>query len=122
MTISRKVFSASCELPAATATSLATLMRDSILHWGLESDLISPSMDSMLGSEVGVVPEADVYVGIDANVRDANASPLYKGVTILAAENYSLQDFGADFGLIDPQQIWFYSAGGTNLDITYQGR
>lgn len=122
MTTSRKFFSATVALPANTATSLMTLMRNSPLHWGLEADLTAPSMDSILGSEGGFVPEATVYVGSDANVRGgAIGGGTYKGVTATGGENYSLQDFGPA-GMIDPNQIWFYNQSGTNIDVVFQSR
>lgn len=122
MTISRKIFSANCTLPPGVATSLADLMKNSILHWGYEtSALTTPSMDSILGSEAGIVPAATVNIGSDSNVRDANADPLYKGVTVLVGQNYSLQDFGYG-GLIDPTQIYIYRAAGTTIDVVFQAR
>lgn len=123
MTISRKVFSANVTLPAATATSLNTLMKNSLLHWGYEdTTLTQPSMDSILGSEAGIVPTADVYIGIDSNVRNtAGGGGTYQGVLAAAGENYSLQDFGPR-GMIDPNQIWLYSVGGTTVDVTFQAR
>lgn len=122
MTISRKVFSANVTLPPNVATSLADLMKNSLLHWGYETTaLTTPSMDSLLGSEAGIVPSATVNIGSDSNVRDANADPLYKGVTVLAGQNYSLQDFGYG-GLIDPSQIFIYRNAGTTLDVVFQSR
>lgn len=123
MTVSRKIFSANVTLPAATATSLNILMRDSLLHWGFEdTSLTTPSMDSILGSEAGIVPASDVYIGIDSNVRNAaGGGGTYQGVLAAAGENYSLQDFGPR-GMIDPNQIWLYSVGGTTVDLTFQAR
>lgn len=122
MTTSRKIFSANVNLPANTATSLATLMRNSALHWGLEADLTSPSMDSFLGSEAGIVPSATVYVGSDSNVRGGViGGSTYKGVTVSGGTNYSLQDFG-QAGMIDPNQVWFYNQSGCGMDVTFQAR
>lgn len=119
---SRKVFSANVNLPPDTATSLRTLMRNSPLHWGLESDLTTPSMDSILGSEAGIIPSATVYVGSDANVRGgAIGGSTYKGVTVLGGTNYSLQDFG-QAGMIDPNQVWLYNQSGCTIDVTFQAR
>lgn len=118
---SRKVFSANVNLPPDTATSLRTLMRNSPLHWGLESDLTTPSMDSILGSEAGIIPSATVYVGSDANVRGgAIGGSTYKGATALGGLNYSLQDFGP--GMIDPNQVWLYNQSGCTIDVTFQAR
>lgn len=122
MTTSRKVFNANVSLPANTATSLATLMRNSALHWGLEADLTSPSMDSFLGSEAGIIPSGNVYVGSDSNVRGgAIGGDTYKGVLVLGGTNYSLQDHGPA-GMIDPNQVWFYNQSGCTVDITFQAR
>lgn len=121
MTISRKIFNATVALPADTATSLATLMRDSALHWGLEDDMVSPSMDSILGSEAKITPEATTYLGSDANVRSAASGDNYKGVTLAANAVYNLSDMGP-VGMIDPNQIWLYNQAGTNLAITFQAR
>lgn len=117
----RNFFSATVTLPAATATSLETLMRDSILHWGWQdSSQDEASMDSFYGSEGSFVPDAAVYVGSDQNVRNANADPLYQGTLVAANANYSLQDPGMR-GFIDPATIWLYSAAGANLGVTFQG-
>ena len=123
MTVSRKMFSANVTLPAATATSLYQLMRDSALHWGYESTaLTQPSMDSILGSEAGLVPTADIYIGVDSNVRNTpSGGATYQGVLAATGENYSLQDFGPR-GMIDPNQVWLYSAAGTTVDVTFQAR
>lgn len=121
--ISRKFFSAQVTLPADTATSLLTLMRNSPLHWTLESDLNTPSLDSITGSEVGFIPSATVYVGSDLNVRGASPpAGTYTGVAAAAGQNYSLQDFGDDYGIIDPTQIWLYQQSGCTLDLTFQAR
>lgn len=123
MTISRKIFSANVTLPANQATSLYTLMKNSALHWGYESTaLTQPSMDSILGSEAGIIPSADVYVGVDSNVRGgALGGSTYKGVLAPGGDNYSLQDFGPR-GMIDPNQIWLYNQSGCTVDVTFQAR
>lgn len=123
MTISRKLFNATCALPANTAKSLYQLMRDSSLHWGYETTaLTTPSMDSILGSEAGLTPEATIYVGSDSNVRNAAlGGSTYKGVTVIGGSNYSLQDFGPR-GMIDPNQVWLFNQSGTNVDVVFQAR
>src|SRR5690348_12676777 len=103
MASSRKIFIARVTLPANTPTSLATLMRNSSLHWGLESDLSTPSLDSITGSEAGIVPDATVYIGSDNTVSPTT------GIAVTAGTNFSLQDFGPAFGVIDPNAIWFYN-------------
>ncbi len=123
MTISRKVFAARVSLPANTATSLATLMKNSALHWGYEdTTLTQPSMDSILGSEAGIVPSAPIYIGSDSNVRNAAlGGNTYQGVLAAGGVNYSLQDFGP-VGMIDPNQVWLYNQSGCVVDITFQAR
>lgn len=120
MTTSRKNFIGRISVPGNSATSLSSLMTSSPLHWGLESDLTSPSMDSILGSEVGLIPDSDIWVGSDANVKNATAGSFYQGVLVPAGENYSLQDFGP--GLIDPNQIYLFSVSGGGADLTFQAR
>jgi hypothetical protein len=121
MATSRKVFIETVSLPAITATSLASLMQNSVQHWFLESDLITPSLDSAIGDEVTITPQAAIYAGNDANVRDVNNSPQYQGVPIAANEKFPLQDF-AKYGLIDPNQIYFYSQNGCNVAVVFHGR
>lgn len=123
MTISRKMFSANVTLPANTATSLYTLMRDSALHWGYESTaLTQPSMDSILGSEGILLPSGDVYVGIDSNVRNAAlGGSTYQGVLAAGGQKYVLEDFGPR-GMIDPNQIWLFAQSEASVDLTFQAR
>jgi len=98
-------------------------MKNSALHWGFETTaLTTPSMDSILGSEAGIVPDATIYIGSDANVRNAAlGGDTYRGVTAIGGQNYSLQDFGP-FGLIDPNQIYLFNQSGCGVDVTFQAR
>lgn len=122
MTISRKFFSATVALPANAATSLYTLMKNSALHWGFEdAGLTIPSMDSILGSEARITPEATTYVGSDANVGASDSGSTYKGVAVAGDQSYSLSDMGPR-GLIDPNQVWLYNQSGTNVAIMFQAR
>lgn len=122
MSIARKIFSSNVTLQPGVATSLYQLMRDSPLHWGYEdTTLTTPSLDSIIGSEAGIVPSATVNIGSDSNVRDAASGSNYKGVTVLAGQNYSLQDFGPA-GVVDPNQVWFYRNAGTTMDVVFTGR
>lgn len=115
MTTSRKLFSGRITIPGNSATSLKSMMRDSALHWGYETTaLTTPSMDSIIGSEVGLVPDGDVWIGSDSSVTNAN------GIRVAGGQNYSLQDFGP--GLIDPNQIYIYSLSGGGADLTFQAR
>jgi len=125
MTISRKFFSCNVSLPADTATSLLALMQASPLYWTYESTArTTPSMDSILGSEAGLVPSGTVYIGSDSNVRGLGGAggSTYQGVAAIGGQNYSLQDFGSDFGLIDPTQIYLYAQSGATIDVTFQAR
>jgi len=117
MTISRKIFIGRVTLSAITPSSLYQLMRDSALHWGYESTaLTTPSLDSIIGSEAGIIPDADVYVGSDNTVSPTT------GIRLAAGQNMSLQDFGPAYGIIDPNQIWFYSQSGTQMSVTFTAR
>lgn len=122
MTTSRKIFSGRITIPNNQATSLYAMMRDSPLHWGFESTALTiPSLDSILGSEVGIVPDGDIWIGSDANVKNTTVGNFYQGVHIAGGANYSLQDFGP-VGLIDPNQIFIYSVSGGGADLTFQAR
>lgn len=111
---SRKMFVGRVTLPPDAATSLAVMMRDSPLHWGYETTaLTTPSMDSIIGSECGIVPDGPVTIGSDSNVRT-------QGIPVAGGANFSLQDFGP--GLIDPNQIYFYSQSGSGMSVTFQAR
>lgn len=122
MTISRKMFNGRIAIPGDSATSLLSMMASSPLHWTLESDLTSPSMDSILGSGCGIVPDGDIWIGSDANVKNASAGSFYQGVHVAPGRNYSLQDFGGGYGLIDPNQIYIYSLSGGAADLTFNAR
>jgi hypothetical protein len=117
MSIARKIFIGRVTLPALTATSLYQLMRDSSLHWGFETTaLATPSLDSIIGSECGVTPDAPVYVGSDSNTNSST------GIALTPTQNFSLQDFGSDFGVIDPNQIYFWNQNGCGMAVTFQAR
>lgn len=116
MTLSRKVFIGRVTVPPITATSLNTLMKNSPLHWGYETTaLTTPSMDSILGSEAGIIPDGAVFVGSDNTVSPAT------GIAVAGGQNFSLQDFGPR-GMIDPNQIWFYSQSGVGMGVVFQAR
>jgi len=117
MGTSRKMFIGRVTLPPLAATSLYAMMRDSSLHWGFETTaLTTPSFDSIIGSEVGVVPDAPVYVGSDSNTSQST------GVLLTQTQNFSLQDFGDDFGIIDPTAIYFWSQSGCGMAVTFTAR
>lgn len=112
----RKFFSATVVLPATTATSVLTLMQNSVAAW---CGTNSPN-DAVVGRQMGFVPDATVYVGHDSSVRDADATPLYKGVSVAASENYSLPAPGS-LGTVDSNHIWLYAPAQTNVKLTFQG-
>lgn len=120
MTTSRKLFIGRITVPNNSATSLNTLMASSPLHWGTESDLTTPSLDSIIGSECFITPDSAVWIGSDANVKNATVGSNYQGVAVAAGVKYSLQDFGP--GLIDPNQIYLYSVNGSGAELTFQAR
>lgn len=122
MSRSRKLFNSRIQIPGDQAVSLLSVMQTSPLKWTYESDGSTPSMDSILGSEVGLVPDSTIWIGSDANVKNSTVGGFYQGIRVAAALNYSLQDFGGGTGLIDVNQIWLYSVSGTGCDCTFQGR
>jgi hypothetical protein len=123
MTISRKTFIGQVTVPASTATSLYSIMRDSPLHWGYETTaLTTPSMDSITGSNAGIVPYGSLVVGSDSNVSTVTSGANYRGVFVPLAANFSLQDFGSADGVIDPNQIFLYSPQGCLIDLVFTAR
>src|SRR6185436_5939253 len=117
MTLSRKMFIGRVTLPGLAATSLYQLMRDSSLHWGFETTaLTEPSLDSITGSEAQVTPDAPVYVGSDANTSQLT------GILRTAAVPLDLKDFGDAFGIIDPNQIYFWNQSGTGMAVVFTAR
>lgn len=126
MTTARKLFAENVAIPAATATSMATIMATA--GWGFEfnptTNAIStvPSMDSWEGNSGSILPAADVYVGHDefvANAAAAGPPRLYKGALAASGVKFVLEDFCR--GIVDPTRIWFYSAGGTTADLVFNG-
>lgn len=114
--LSRKLFIGRVSIPAITPTSLNDLMKTSSLHWGYESTaLTQPSMDSILGSEGQIVPDAAVYVGSDNTVSPTT------GKAVAAGAILSLTDMGP-VGMIDPNQIWLYSQNGSGAAVVFQAR
>ena len=119
MSTSRKIFIGRVFVPAMAAASLYQLMRDSALHWGFEdTTLTTPSLDSIIGSNCICVPDGAVRIGSD------NTTSKTVGITKAAAAAFSLSDFGPDYGIIDPNAIWFYavSNSGTGMDVTFTAR
>jgi len=116
MTTSRKIFIGRVSLPALTASNLYQLMRDSPLHWGYETTALTDvSMDSITGSNAKITPDAAVLVGSDNSVATT-------GRALAAATEFSLSDFGDDFGVIDPNAIWFYNQSGCGMAVTFTAR
>ena len=118
----RKIFNAVATLSAITPTSLLSLMQTSALKWTYETDGTTPSMDSVLGSEAGIVPGQNIWIGSDSNVRDQTGGSFYQGFPVASGSNYSLQDFGGGTGNIDPTQIYLYARNDTPIAIAFQAR
>lgn len=119
---SRKIFLGRITVPGDSATSLNALMGSSALKWGFEIDGTTPSLDSIIGSNAGIIPDSPIWIGSDANVKNASIGSFYQGVRVAAGQNFSLQDFGSDFGIIDPNQIYIYSVSGTGCDLAFTAR
>lgn len=119
---SRKIFQGPITVPPDAATSLNTLMQQSALKWGFESDGTTPSMDSILGSNVKIVPDSPIWIGSDSNVRSATVGSFYMGVPVAAGATYSLDDQGGGMGMIDPNQIYLYAINGTHCNLVFQSR
>lgn len=122
MTTSRRIFNGRINVPGDQATSLYALMRDSALHWGFETTaLTTPSLDSIIGSEIGIIPDGSMWLGSDANVKNTSAGSFYQGVFLAGGQNFSLQDFGP-MGLLDPNSLYLYSISGGGADLTFTAR
>lgn len=121
MSRSRKMFLGRVTVPNNEATSLNTLMGQSALKWGFETDGTTPSLDSIIGSECFITPDSPIWLGSDANVKNATVGSSYQGIAVGAGVKYSLQDFGP-MGMIDPNQIYLYSVNGTSAELTFQAR
>jgi hypothetical protein len=117
MSIARKMFIGRVLIPGGPGVSLLSMMQASALHWGLEADLSTPSLDSIIGSECIGVPDGAIRISSDS----ANAAT---GIAKAAAATFSLSDYGPDFGIIDPTAIFFYSVNpsGTGMDLTFTAR
>ncbi len=120
---SRKFFCQNVTLAAATATSMKSLMIAN--GWGYQHDLTTNaidtttlSLDSFQANGASILPAGDVYVGHDEFVAAAAAvgpPRLYKGALAVATEKFGMEAFCR--GIIDPAEIWFFSTGGTTMDL-----
>ena len=125
MSTAHKFFSENVTIPVSTPVSMKTLLQTA--GWGFEKDPITnaisttPSLDSFNGIGASIVPAANVYVGHDQFVGDAVvAGPprLYKGALAAAAQKFGLDAFCR--GIIDPNEVWLFSAGGTTVDLVFK--
>ena len=122
--LSRKFFSRRVEITGGTAISYADLMRSAPAvtgtpQWGENADG-SPSMDSFAGGTVALIPvTAEIYVGYDAQVADADAATTYTGVPSAAAQVYNVPDFVR--GPVDTETVWLFSASTQDVDLIFQG-
>lgn len=125
MTIARKLFSRTVSITGGAAISLGNLMRSASAvtgssAWGLESNGITPSMDSFQGNAGTVIPlTAIVYFGYDSHVADTDAATTYKGVPAAANVPFSLASFCR--GIVDADAIWIYSASTQDMNIVFEG-
>jgi len=91
-------------------------MQASPLLWGLEADGTTPSLDSITGSEVIVVPDAPVRVGSDSTTSNT------VGILVAAGATWSMFDNGAKYGVIDPNAIYFWNQNGAGMAVTFSAR
>jgi hypothetical protein len=92
-----------------------SLMQGSSLQWGLETDGVTPSLDSINGAQCWVTPDAGVYAGIDSTVSPST------GVFWPGGTRRELTDF-SKYGVIDPNAIWFFSQPGTGMAVEFMAR
>ena len=125
MSESQKFFAENVAIPAATPTSMATLLRTA--GYGFERDLTTnaisttPSLDSFSGVQASIVPAGNVFVGHDAFVSNAAAAGpprLYQGALAAATAKFSIESFCR--GIVDPNEVWFYSVAGTTADLVFK--
>jgi len=115
MSRSRKLFIGRVTVPPNVGTSLLSLMQNSALQWGLEPDGVTPSFDSIIGSECIVTPDAAVRVSSDSTVGAG-------GILKTAGSAFNLSDYGPDFGIIDPNAIYFWNQNGVGMDVIFTAR
>lgn len=122
----RKLFSESVTIGAATATSLAALMRTA--GWGFLSDANNAigtqgSLDSFMANQCLITPAtAILYVGHDAFVRNAAAAGpprLYAGYPIAIAATLNLTQ--NTNGIVDAEVVYLYSVGSQQVGIVFYG-
>ena len=112
MSQTRKTFFAATVDPAAaTAILLNTLMAAN--GWA--------ETDSHEGVQCMVKPSAEtVYLGYDENVRDAAGVGVYQGFPLEVGETVNIAEYFAG-GLVDPNNIWFYTAAGEVFGVIFKG-
>jgi len=122
--LARKFFSRRVLITGGTAISYANLMRNApavtgTSAWGTNSDG-SPSMDSFTGDGATLIPvSSTVYVGYDAQVKDADGAANYMGVPATAGTPFNLQDFIR--GPIDTDNVFLYCAADQLIDLIFLG-
>jgi hypothetical protein len=97
--------------------------------WGSQHDLTTNaidtttlSLDSFEANAASILPAGNVYVGYDEFVAAAAAAGpprLYQGALAEAGEKFGLEAFCR--GIVDPAEVWFFSTGGTTLDLVFVG-
>lgn len=77
--------------------------------------------DSSEGSQCILQPQTEtLYVGDDANVRDAAGVGVYQGFPLLALDTENIAQYKFLGGLVDPDETWVYSAGTQNIAIAFK--
>jgi hypothetical protein len=123
--LQRRLFSRTVSITGGAAISLAAHMRAApavtgTTAWGLNADG-SISMDSFEGNSCMVTPASGiVYFGYDARVADADTASSYKGASAtIVGEPFELASWCR--GIVDAENIFFYSPSTQNLGIIFNG-
>ena len=102
----KNFFSRVVAIPAASATSLNTLL---VAAGWVETD-------SRIGGQCMVKPiTTTVYVGDDENVRDAAGLGVYQGFPLDVGDIANLAGYTGL--LVDPNETWVYNAAGDSIGL-----
>jgi len=113
MTQTRKDFFARTVAHAGgVAVTLASLMLAN--GWS-----VTDSWDGSLG--ILKPASATLYLGDDENVRDAAGVGVYQGYPVSSGVALDLSQFRNEAGLIDPNEIYLYSAGAQSIGVIFHG-
>lgn len=124
MSSSKKYFSRTVSLAAVTSVSIASLMRTAGYGFEMDSDnniTTTPSLDSFIGAQCFIVPQADtIWVGDNQYVSSNNVvgpPRLYQGVPAASGESYNVVQ--AQRGIVDVNQVWLYSDSSQTVSIVF---